>query len=349
MRIELHQDAVEGLAAEWRELHAADPMATPFVSPAWVLACWRHYAGEARPWVLAAREGNDLVGLAPLAIRRGRGIRSLLVTGEALGDYWDVLAVPSEREAVLAAMSRELRDRAGAWDELSLARLRAGSGTRAALERVGTLAAEGAGLPCPGVELPASYDDYLKSLSRDRRWHFRRDLRRLDDGEVEVRAVVETDELSAAVGRWHELRLRQWSEQGRELFSLQADDRFRAFMTEVVQELVPAKRALMWEFHADERLVGSYVSFIDDHTFYPYLGGYEPSIPELGIGKIAIGEGIRSSIAAGRTYYDFMIGAEPYKYQYGARDRRIEQLTIRSPRPRSMLALGLRRMAARVR
>lgn len=349
MRIELIQDGLEGLADEWRELHEVDPLATPFVSPGWVLPCWRHYAGDAKPWVLAARRGDKLVGLVPLAIRRVRGIRTLQVIAEALGDYWDVLAHPAERGAVLEAVTRELRRRAGEWDALSLARLPGKSGTRAALERSGTHTRRGPGLPCPGLELPASFEDYLRALPRDRRWHVRRDLRRLDEGEVTLRTVVDPEELGVAVGRWHELRLRQWSEQGRELFWLQAENRFRDFIADVVHVLVPAKRALVWEFWAGERLVGSYVSFMDKRSFYPYLGGYEPSAAALGIGKIAIAEGIRSSVAAGRTYYDFMIGDEPYKYQYGAQDRRVEQLSVRSPSPRALVAVALRRITAAVR
>jgi CelD/BcsL family acetyltransferase involved in cellulose biosynthesis len=82
-------------------------------------------------------------------------------------------------------------------------------------------------------------------------------------------------------------------------------------------------------------------------TYYWYLGGYDPQTAALGVGKIAIGEGIRTSIDAGRGRYDFMIGAEPYKYWYGARDDRgVHAATIRSRHPRSLAAFLLRRARA---
>src|SRR5256885_11210748 len=150
MRIELHEEAVEELGDEWRDLHAADPLATPFVSPAWALASMRHYSGEARSWVLTAHENGRLIGLAPLAIRRERGIRALHVPAEQLADYWDVLALPAAREAVLDAFAAELRRRAGGWAELTLGRLQGAPGTGADLEHAGALAQRRVRLPVPG-------------------------------------------------------------------------------------------------------------------------------------------------------------------------------------------------------
>jgi CelD/BcsL family acetyltransferase involved in cellulose biosynthesis len=349
MRIELHQDATEELAREWQELYAADPRATPFVSPAWVLSCWRHYGADARPWLLAARDQGRLVGLAPLAIRRRRGIRTLHVLAEQLADYWDVLALPAARAQVLDTLARELRRRAGEWDELSLTRLPPGSPSAGALARAGARVHSGTGLPSPGVELPAAFEDYLRMLPSSHRSNLRRHLRRLDERELELHTVSDRDQLGQAVDRWHELRLRQWSDQQRRLHPLQVTDRFKAFIQDVLHELVPARRALLWEFRAGERLVGSYVNLVDERAFYWYLGGYEPDAASLGVGKIAVAEGIRSSIDAGRSYFDFMIGAEPYKYWYGAGDRFVDRLTLGSPRPRSLLLLGLRRARARIR
>lgn len=350
MRVELHEALDAGLTAEWWDLYAADPVATPFISPGWVHACWRHYPGEASPWLLAVRSGARLVGLAPFSIRRRRGIRTVSAVGELLGDYWDILAVPADRDEVLGAVARELANRAGEWDELALNRLPGDSATTRALMGVNLPGSCGPLLPCPGVELPATFDDYVGSLPHGHRSNIRRHLRRLDQGEVVMRSVTDPGELAGAVRRWHELRLHQWAEQERPLYHLHADDRFRAFIADVVRALVPAQRALLWEFHTDERLIGSYLNLVDPRAFYWYLGGYDPGAAALGVGKIAIGEGIRTSIVAGRSRYDFLRGTEPYKYWYGARDdRRIDRLTLRSRHPRTRVALAVRRTARRMR
>ena len=93
----------------------------------------------------------------------------------------------------------------------------------------------------------------------------------------------------------------------------------------------PAGLAVVWEFRVAGKDVGAWFHLVDDRTFYWYLGGFDPAQSGLGLGKISILEGIRSSIAAGRRYFDFTRGQEPFKYQYGATDRCSPDLVVGRP------------------
>jgi CelD/BcsL family acetyltransferase involved in cellulose biosynthesis len=86
--------------------------------------------------------------------------------------------------------------------------------------------------------------------------------------------------------------------------------------------------------------VGAWLHLVDDRAFYWYLGGFDPAHSAVGLGKICILEGIRSSIAAGRRYFDFTRGSEPFKYEYGSRDRFSPHMVIGSRRGRSAAALN---------
>jgi CelD/BcsL family acetyltransferase involved in cellulose biosynthesis len=74
--------SAEKLSPEWDALASAN--ALPMVSPAWMLAWWRHQAPDgARLRIVAAHNGDRLVGLAPLyceAPRRGRPTTYRLLT-----------------------------------------------------------------------------------------------------------------------------------------------------------------------------------------------------------------------------------------------------------------------------
>jgi CelD/BcsL family acetyltransferase involved in cellulose biosynthesis len=61
----------------------------------------------------------------------------------------------------------------------------------------------------------------------------------------------------------------------------------------------------------------------------------------MAIGKIATAHGIRSSIEAGRSYYDFTRGGETYKYAFGAVDRMSPSVVLTSDRVRSRAAFTL--------
>jgi CelD/BcsL family acetyltransferase involved in cellulose biosynthesis len=332
----LAQESFDELLSEWAELFAADPRATPFQSAAWARAWSRHWSGKAEPWVLVVRDGQRLTGLLPLWRERVLGLRLLRAPGDP-ADYCDLLARPEAREAVEAAIARELRRRHREWDVLVLSELPPDSTTARAVERAGVRSAHHSVMQCPGLALPDSFDAYLATLTSRRRTNLRRHLRYLDEGEIELR-VPPLEELPAAIDRWQALRVRQWQALGKRIIPAHTTPSFRALLLDVVTELVPAGLALVWEFVRAGEVVGSFVNFCDDQTFYQYLGAFDPDAASYGIGKIATGEGIRSSIAAGRTYYDFTRGDEPHKYWFGAVDRLSPTVVFRGGTGRALLA-----------
>jgi CelD/BcsL family acetyltransferase involved in cellulose biosynthesis len=332
----LYDGALDDLLPEWKELFAADCRATPFQSPAWVRAWGRHWARGMRPWIVVVRRQGRLVGLAPLWRERALPhVRSLRAGGEP-ADYWDLLALPDARGEVEAAVAQELRRRRGEWDALNVMSLPPGSTTAGTLERCGLHVTQRSLVACPGVVLPDSFDAYLATLPSRRRTNLRRRLRHLDEGELELR-VPRLEDLPNAIDRWQALRVTQWGAMGKQLTRAQTTHQFRDFLVDVVAELIPAGRALVWEFVRAGEVVGSFVNFCDERTFYQYVGAFAPELGGLAIGKIATAEGIRSSIAAGREYYDFMRGAEDYKYWYGAQDRLSPTVVFASGGARSVL------------
>src|SRR6185295_16069793 len=192
----------------------------------------------------------------------------------------------------------------------------------------------------PRLELPSSFDEYLEWLPRKRRKDLRRHLRRLDDGELEVVRVGEPAAIGAAVDRWHALKLSWWeAKEDTEIHPGQRGSRYVGFLRELMPLMVSAGLGEVWELRHSGQVVGVEVSLLDRRNFYSWQGGYDLEVAHLGPGKVAIGEGIRASIAAGRRYYDLMRGADRYKYWYGCRDRESRSLLIGNSRPTSRAAL----------
>src|SRR5512133_3471414 len=187
MDVTLHQDPIDELLPEWAELFAADDRATPYQSPGWARAWWRHWAGGSKPWLLAVREAGRLVGLAPLCSDRVIGLRRLRVNGDP-ADYWDVLSRPEQRGAVGEAVAGEIMRRQREWDLLVLGQLPHGSSTSGPFESAGLRAAHRSEVACPAITLPDTFDDYLASLPTSRRKELRRCLRNLDGDELRLRA-----------------------------------------------------------------------------------------------------------------------------------------------------------------
>ena len=349
MRTDVHRAALDPLLPEWDELFRSDPEATPFSSAGWARAWWPHWARGADPWIVTVRDGDRLVGLAPLATTRRGPFRVLTELGRPPSNYWCVLALPAARAAVMAEVAAAIRAHAGEWNALLLGGLPGGSDFERALRAAGLRVRVRRPTPYPGIELPESFERYLEELPRKRRKDLRRHMRRLDEGHIELRPVTEPGELRTAVDRWQEIRVRWWRSRTKAMDPEHASARFRDFMRDLVVELVPAGLAQVWEFRHDGVVVGIEVNLMDSQRYYSWMGAYEPDAAHLGLGKLAIGESIRESIAAGRTYYDLMVGDEDYKYWYGATDRYCRWMMVGNGRPASRLALAAGSVADRVR
>ena len=124
---------LEALAQPWRELAASGGPGGLFRGPDWLLAWWRayHQVLHAELFVLAAREGDQLVGLAPLytrVARRGPGfkVREIRLLGDAgpRPPALDFLFRPGYEDRVGAAWAKHLDACSDDWDVIELEPLR---------------------------------------------------------------------------------------------------------------------------------------------------------------------------------------------------------------------------------
>jgi CelD/BcsL family acetyltransferase involved in cellulose biosynthesis len=287
------------------------------------------------------REDDRLVGLAPLVLARRGPFRVLTELGRPPSNYWDVLAEPAGREEAGRLVMEELAARSSEWHALLLGGVRTGSASERALESSRLRLRRRKPSPYPGIELPATFEEYLAGLPRKRRKDLRRHLRRLEDGTLQLRDVRDPADVRAAMDRWQEIRVRWWQHRDKRMDPEHASTRFLDFMRELMALMVPAGLGQVWEIRHDHdgEVVGVEVNLADRRAYYSWMGAYDPAVSHLGLGKLAIGESIRQSIAAGREYYDLMVGDEDYKYWYGASDRHCRWTMAGSRRPLSRLAL----------
>jgi CelD/BcsL family acetyltransferase involved in cellulose biosynthesis len=185
--LSIHDEAFDRVRGEWAGLLAQVPAPVPFVTPAWQRVWLDHFQADRRLLVLTARDGERLVGVAPLLVE---GDRAELVGHYSICDYMDVVVTPGfERLASEGVRTLEMRGiRAGSASLAPVAAAASGAGF--------TLAREDEALS-PSVELPGTWDDYLGRLSKKDRHELRRKLRRLDSaGDIALRIITGPDEAS---------------------------------------------------------------------------------------------------------------------------------------------------------
>jgi CelD/BcsL family acetyltransferase involved in cellulose biosynthesis len=266
-----------------------------------------------------------------------------------VGNYWDVLAAPDHRASVEEAVARHLRAQASEWDILNVDRLPPRSSTPQAFSDAGLTVRRRPPVRAPWLALPATWDEYLAGLSSNRRAKVRRYLRPIDTGEVEVTEVEDPDEIASAVRKWQELRVAWWASRDRAIDPGHASERFRAFTTDVVRQLVVDRLALVREFRKGDEVIGVAIDFVDATTIYYWLNGFDPRFEGLRLGHAVVAGGIREGIDRGLEGFDFMIGTEAYKYEYGAEDRELIWVVVSNHRLRSRAVAAASALQDRLR
>ena len=99
------------------------------------------------------------------------------------------------------------------------------------------------------------------------------------------------------------------------------DDVVQRFHREAARGLLDAGALRMHAIRLGGRIVAVFYGFAHAGTVYYYLSGYDPELERLSIGTLIVAHAIEEAVREGATTFDFLRGAEEYKYAWGAADR----------------------------
>ena len=306
LRVITPNEELVALGPEWLDLWRRSPSATPFQSPMWLLPWWRHF-GSDELHVIEIRERGRLEALAPLYILRDDSESLGLFIGTGMTDYLDVLA---SREQCALIIDELTKANCQVWD---LQQLRPNT-------------------PILETRTPSGWSDNIEdqdpclvlslqglSLST----HFKKKLRyytRSLEREGEVRfEEANAQNLDAMLESLFELHTARWQRRG--MSGMLGDDVVRAFHSEVARAMFDAGALRMNSMRAGDRVVAVFYGFADSSAVYYYLSGYDPDLEKLSPGMLIVAHAIECAVRDGATTFDFLRGAEDYKYSWGAKDR----------------------------
>jgi CelD/BcsL family acetyltransferase involved in cellulose biosynthesis len=172
--------SIDPLAEEWDEL-ADRAQAMPFVRPGWIGAWWRAF-GSGTLEILTVRRDGRLVGVLPLAVRRG-GVRSPTNwhTPEFELIAEDIEAVDGLAKALLSQGHRYIALAFLDEGKHDLERLSSAAAARRYWMLSRTIQRS------PFMAIDRDWDTYQRGLSKNLRGDFGRQLRRLcERGRVSV-------------------------------------------------------------------------------------------------------------------------------------------------------------------
>ncbi len=333
------------LALEWSTLAAASPLAV-FATPEWLEAVDASFGGG-RTEIIELRSGGQLIGLAPLRIRRRGPLRVLSLaamgtTGYGVADYGGVIAAAGyEREAARRTVKWMVRETR--WDIADLQQLPEGASSDAlaeALQDAGLSIHQNVQNICYRIPLPATWEAYRRLLSANTREWLERKPRKLARELGTLFEAVPSNRVGAEYENLHRfVRARHGFDA-----SLDYHRRAEALMASWLPAAAGRGYLRMFRIRAQSRTLGVLIGYEHGDGFYYHTSGYEqdPALQVYSLGACLLSGALRWSIGRGLAVFDMMRGGYAYKARLGAlASPNYRILAFRSPIVATLVAPAL--------
>lgn len=303
--------ALAALEPEWLDLCHRTAGVTPFQTPMWLLPWWRAF-GSNDLAVITARNDGRLEALGPLyVIRDDDSDESLgVLLGTGISDYLDVVGDSALIMEEMARIDCQLWDLQQLQPSSSLLHAPLPDGWSQNVEDQES---------CPVLSIAGAGDELENLVSthfRKRLRYYRRVLARIGEVRVEAATPGTLDDLLTALFELHAARWKR-----RNLPGVLADDSTQQFHRQVARRMLDEGLLRMYATHVGDRIAAVFYGFALHGIVYYYLSGYDPDMEKLSIGTLIVAHAIEEAVREGATTFDFLRGAEEYKYAWGATDR----------------------------
>lgn len=189
---------------------------------------------------------------------------------------------------------------------------------------------------CPELALPSTWDGYLKMLGKNMREQMRRYPRRLEKQfSVEYELAQDVPAVEQALGDLFRLHGKRWRSQGQT--GVLATPRRQQFHRDVCRAFLKRDWLRLWTLRCDGEAVCVLLNYYHGGKYFFFIGGFDPEWSRLSVGTCLFSRVFQHAIEEGAHSFDFLRGAEAYKYRYGAVDKYYKTISWHSESPRGRL------------
>lgn len=283
--------------------------------PVWLEVWWRVFGSGAEPYLGVVRQGEEIIGIAPLILED----KTASIIGSAdVCDYLDFVVAPGREKAFFTVLLDDLRQKGISHLDLNL--LRPDSTVLTGLVPLAhdwkhdvRCDQEDVSLE---MDLPATWDEYLALLAPKQRHEVKRKLRRLEEaGIVDYRVVDDRGSVSSVM----DVFLRLFAESRKEKADFMTT-RMESFFRTLAEAMAEAGLLRIGILELDTLPAAIVMTFDYHECVYLYNSGYDPQYRSLSVGVLSKVLCVRDSIQRGRKRFDYLKGGESYKHHIGGRD-----------------------------
>ncbi len=327
----------EALSEVWNNLLQSNGSENSlYLTHEWVFTWWKHFSEGKKLNILLIEREKQIVGIIPLIRNEYRVGLFKLHTLESMGavnSNFVGLIPPENGEEIISALLSYLVDELNKSNSiimlkevpedsrfLILLRSHASvfSKNVAVKEKVTTLA--------PYILLPATCDEYFRSLSRKRRWVLRRGLRDLQKTHGFEFQICAEEQLDNRLDEFFGLHQSRWrSDNINGIFS---DPKMKEFYRDLATLFLNRNWLNFSYSTAGGEMTAAVYGYIYNGKMYAATTARDLRYAEYGVGHLHYMFLIKYAIEKGLREFDFLKGDEPYKFYWAKAARKYTRVMI---------------------
>jgi len=305
---------------DWNVLIRNSSFPNIFMTWEWLAAWSEAFLGTDRSlFIIAVYEKKELISVAPFCVRNVSEKLLRFKQLEFLGkpetgsDYLDVPIKRGKEKVITNALFNFLcEDACKEWDKLWLNDIPSNSTFLNYFMEIMNLTGKYSKLDyssyCPIFALPEDEEQLFDCLSTSRRKKYKQDIRNLKKMCSFEHLCLPTHQSTQAISTFFELYEKKTPYKG---------DKLHKQINNLVKHDHDGKSVQIDLLKAGDHYIGGLLHLRYEDTLYLYLMAIDKEFnPKISLGNLLVGLCITNAVRSGLKYYDFLKGAEDYKFHW---------------------------------
>lgn len=311
----------------WNSLLFSSDENSIFLTHQWFYSWWKCFSEGKFLEILLFKDGQrEPIGIAPLMVKKNS---LYFMASPEVTDYCDFITAKGRAEEFYHRFLAYLKIQYSGIKKVELMNLKSSSPALFFLPQLGPKYNFSCSFSeievSPVLELPSTYEDFLRLLDRKYRHELRRKLRRMDNLQgVKTVKVTNPKNLQTSIETFIDLHRKSdpskqefWKRKG-------MVDFFREITLQFSSQRWVELNFLMYK----EDIMATLFNFSYENQIFFYNIAYDKDYGRYSPGLFLFNHCLKQAIIEKKKRADFLRGREKYKYYFGAEESKIFQLTL---------------------
>lgn len=337
-------EKIEGIIAEWRNLVGNSCANWIYSLPEWSLSWHKTLGQEGQLKIIIVRDKKKaLVGLAPMwqgpASWSELKVNKMEFASGVQADYHDLIVQKGKEETIAPILMEGIMHFLNKIDVLEFRQIPEESPNLPFIrnylkrEKIASFEQQEVSSYC---YLEGDYSNMEKRWSASHRGDIRRQKKKLNElGKLQLMTYTEDEEMLNDIEDFFKMHTDRWHSAGYPAMFL--NPKYCEFYREIIKSIGAQSGIHFSKLTLDGLPISFHLGFVYNDRLYWYKPTFKTEYANYSPSKIHISMLMEEGFKQGWSFFDFLIGNEPYKYQWDVKELSCITIVVRGRRVLALL------------